>query len=262
MTLFSKVFLAVTLTASMSWAQKQTQSATVEKKTPPTAPPTNEPPQTGTDIKGTIAPSPTPKPMHFDAPAAEEPKAAPTSGASWSRPLFGVHAALGFPHVTTVGLDLVTASRTWGFALIGGAFNADGPESTKIDMKNTEVQARYHPWASAFYVGLGYGNHQVKIEKTENIQGFDAKAEANVKANYFKPQLGWIWQYDAGLSVGFELGYLAPSGNTTDFSSNAPGAITGTQEYLNLEKDVKDNGDKFGKMGLPFVTLLRLGWMF
>jgi hypothetical protein len=234
----SSAFLATILVASLAWAQ-----------TPPMAPPTNASPETMFDVKGTITPPP-----------AAKPEAAPSTNSS--RPLFGAHAALGFPHVLTAGLDLVTPGRTWGFALIAGAFTASGPESTNVGMTNTELQLRYHPWSSAFFVGLGAGNHQVKVDKVETILGSSVKAEATVKASYLKPQFGWIWQYDSGLSIGMEFGYLSPSGSTTDFTSNAPAPAQATQEYADLEKDVKDNGDKFGKMGLPFVSLLRLGWMF
>jgi hypothetical protein len=265
----SSALLVTTLMASVAWGKKQAQSTVVKDKAPPTAPPTNEPPETMTDVKGTIAPPPSATPAPFKVESTKETKETTketttevTHSTNSSRPLLGAHAALGFPHVLTAGLDLVTPGRAWGFALIAGAFTASGPESTNVGMTNTELQLRYHPWASAFYVGLGAGSHQVKIDKTETIQGNSVKAEATVKASYLKPQFGWIWQYDSGFSIGMEFGYLSPSGSTTDFTSNAPAPAQATPEYANLEKDVKDNGDKFGKMGLPFVSLIRLGWMF
>lgn len=260
----TSILLAVLMASPMAMARsKQSQTTRLPEKAPQAVPPTNQAPEQH-DVK-TLAPSEQKTIVLPETTAIEETKpapAAPVMASSSRSPHFGFHAALGFPHPTTAGLDYLSPSRQWGVSAIGGAFKQEIQDKVNADIQSLELQARYHPWSSAFYIGLGAGNHTVKADKTENVQGTMVRAEAEVKASYVTPQIGWIAMWDSGFTLGFQLGALIPSSTNTSFTSNAPTALQTTTDYLNLKKDVEDNGDKFGKMTVPYVSLLRVGWMF
>lgn len=131
-----------------------------------------------------------------------------------------------------------------------------------MKISNLELQLRYHPNATAFFWGLAAGNHIVTVTKTQTISGQSVSGEAKINAGYVTPELGWIATWNSGFTLGFELGWLVPTSNTTDFSSNAPAMVQSTPEYIKLKKDVEDQGDQLGKSGVPYVTVLRLGWVF
>ena len=187
---------------------------------------------------------------------------APEKSEESSEHYFGLHGALGFPHPVSAGLNYVHSSKLFSAELSAGAYNATISD-VKVGISNTEIALRYHPFAGSFYVGALAGNQKITAEKTEVISAVSVDAKVEVKSNYITPHLGWMWgMSDGGFFASMELGYQSPSSVKTDFTNNAPTAVQSTQEYLDLEKEVKDECDKFGKIGLPHVVLLKLGWLF
>lgn len=185
--------------------------------------------------------------------------ASSTSGGSHN---FGIFAGINVPHALTYGLDYRHSSRLWGASIGAGTLDAE-VEDVKAKMDSQEITARYFPWRSAFYVGLGYGKHEINASKTELIQGQNITVKASVDANYITPQVGWHWATSFGLTWGFEVGYLSPSGAKTEIDPGTTNpAVLNDPEYIALKKDAEDQGDKFGNTGLPFVTLLRVGYQF
>lgn len=131
-----------------------------------------------------------------------------------------------------------------------------------VDISNVELQFRYHPWMTSFFMGLATGNHVVKVSKSQVFMGQTVNGEAKINAGYVTPQFGWIKTWDSGFTLGLELGWLVPTSNSTDFTSNAPASVQSTSDYQQFESDVKDQGDQLGKSGVPYVTVVRLGWVF
>ncbi len=273
------------LTSSNGWGktisryttQIASKPSAADAKAPPATPPAQVEPAQADDL-GTITPpeqvgnsekaekalAPIEKDLkkqEAEKEKAEEKIEQKTSRTRELKSRLGLHATLGVPHPTEVGLDFLTANESFGFSLLGGSSSATFSD-TKIGISHMELQLRYHPWSSAFYLGLGTGNHTVKASKTETVSGVPVKAEVEIKSPYLSPQVGWIWLWDSGFNLGFQVGAIVPSGNTTSFTTDAPTLVQLHPDYLKLEKDVKDAGDKFGQSTLPLLTLVRVGWLF
>lgn len=262
------------IVASTSYAQ--TPSAE------PTLP--NKKQQVVQDIKGAVkvepeksktinlespAPSPTPAPAAATDKASDEsnePESlAPAAYAAESH-RFGFHGTAGIPHLMTAGLDYIHSSGFFGASLNFGGFGTK-TNDVEVSMGHTEIALQYYPFAGSFFVGALVGQQTLKGKKTQvNTQsGQTLTAEVTVKSNYITPHIGWNWIWDSGFNLGFEVGYQSPSSNSTDIVTNA--AAYGVTEANNAEyaaqvKDVRDKGDQLGKMGLPYLTLLKIGWLF
>lgn len=230
--------------------------------TPPSVPPTNEsiarpdaltvaPPAKAVEIL----------PEKTETKSETTPAAPVAADSGKSRGLVGLHAALGLPHPMTFGMDYITAGKMFSFSAIGGGFSREIEEVT-VGIRNLEFQFRYHPFSGSFYAGAGLGSHQITAKKKETITAVEVEAEVTVKASYVTPQIGWLWVWDSGLQMGFHFGYLSPRSVTTDLKTNADSTIQATNEYKNLEKDVKKQGNDIGDTALPVVSLLHIGWMF
>lgn len=269
MKVISSVLMSLVLSFAVSAsAQKKTgpvkpkpgapSKETSAPETPPAQSPTAEPEQT--------APTPAPEsvPLAPAEPVVEKPVPTPATDETQggSSHLFGLHAAVGLPHPVTVGLNYVHPSRLFSGELNFGSY-AMTASDVDVKMTNAEVGLRWHPFAGSFYLGALIGSRSLTAEKTETIQGIPVSAKAEVKSNYVAPHIGWMWGLDGGgFFVSMDVGALSPNGATTTFTSDAPGAVQGTQEYIDLDKEVRDQGDKLGTMTLPLWTLLKLGWMF
>jgi hypothetical protein len=181
-----------------------------------------------------------------------------------SRAGFDVHGQLGLPYGTAIGIDYFTESRSWSFGLNAGGFSGkDSANDVTYQLSQIGVSGRFHPWQSAFYLGIIVGAQTAKLSAKKLISGFEAQADLEVKNNFVTPNIGWMWVNKQGFSWGFELGAQLPSNAKTTLTSNTDNtAITSHPDYVQARRDAEDAGDKFGKMTLPHLTILRIGYVF
>lgn len=197
------------------------------------------------------------------APMEEKPAAA---AASSSPHYFGFHAAVGLPHPITYGLDYVHSSGYFSAGASVGSYSMKS-DDVEISLANTDLALRYHPFAGAFYLGVMIGNQTITAKKAETITngGFTqtVNAEVKVEANTMTPHLGWMWGVsDGGLFVSFDLGMQNPSGVKTTLTTDVDPTIASTQEYKDLEADVQKKGNDIGNTSLPYIGLLKIGYLF
>lgn len=226
---FSAPALLITIAFSLSVASAQTSP-----------PPLKSEPKTAVETK--------------PSPASEVPVASP------GEHLFGFHAALGFPHPISYGLNYVHPNKLLSAEVSTGSYSMT-VDSVRAKIQNTEGALRYHPFAGSFFLGALFGTQRITGDKTDSTYGFTGSAE--VKSNYLTPHLGWIWgQAGSGVFASFAIGYQSPSNVTTAFSSDASAAQQLTTEYQDLQTKVRDNAEKLGKMGLPYLGLFKIGYLF
>jgi hypothetical protein len=115
--------------------------------------------------------------------------------------------------------------------------------------------ARYYPWRARFYLGAAVGSRTFAASATDSSTGVDRKAKADVTSFYLAPELGWKFVWDGGFFMGIDLGYqiIVSKKVTLDI----PGGIDPKKS-----KDVTDAADNVGKIGLPVLTLLQVGYFF
>lgn len=186
--------------------------------------------------------------------------------------LYGITGALEFPHVLNFGLESMI-DRKWGVSLNYGSIsrNINGID---VGMKHYDVRLRYHPWKSSFFAGLALGQHLLTGEKSRDITYSGSThpvlttIKVNAKSNYVIPQIGWFSVWDAGFTIGFDLGVLVPTGARTNSEasfSNLPdgteSAIREDADFIKVQSDVEDTSKSYTKRPLPFLTMMRVGWM-
>ena len=192
--------------------------------------------------------------------------------------LYGFHADLNVPHILNYGVDFWNSSRTISVAASFGGYSQSGVgksgTDTGFDLKisNYEMALRYHPFQSAFYMGAILGQHTLTVEKTATYtylgQSRTTTITGKINASYVTPHIGWLWKADGGFTFGMDLGYLVPFGATKSIDEgsikNDPlyGNISSQSDYIDNRKSLDDQADKYGKTGLPFIALLRFGWLF
>lgn len=200
------------------------------------------------------------------APAPTEEKTAAAPGEHGAPHYFGLHAALGLPHPITYGVDYVHSSGYFSAGFSVGSYSAKS-EDVDVSLANSDLALRWHPFAGAFYLGVMVGKQTITAKKAETVTNGiiteTVNAEIKVESNTMTPHLGWMWGVsDGGLFVSFDLGMQNPSGVTTTFTTDAPPTVTGSQDYRDLEDDVKKKGNDIGNTSLPYIGLLKIGYLF
>jgi hypothetical protein len=194
---------------------------------------------------------------------------------------WGLTFSVGVPHPLWLGVDWL-ASPKFTLELGAGGLSvpfksADG-SSVNLGISAIDLRGRWHPWAGAFFLGAALGFQRVHGTATEPIaytqsgitQTVNVTADGTINAAYVTPQFGWMWVFSGGFTLGFDFGILVPISPRTQIDLVADSAlgntaidiVRSTASYQELESRVDDVGNRVGKLNLPYVTVLKLGWMF
>lgn len=175
---------------------------------------------------------------------------------------FGVHAALGVPHPLRVGVMYLHPGQSLSAEFNYGQYGIT-VQGTEASMTNLEVGLRFHPFKGAFYGGVYLGDRTVTAQESARISGQDITAKAEIKSKYLAPHVGWLWGADdGGFYSSVDLGWMSPSAVNTTFSTNGDAAIQATPEFQDIDRQVRDQGNKLGELSLPLWTIIKVGWVF
>ncbi len=178
----------------------------------------------------------------------------PTSGVITGA-LLGPHLNLvGLP--PAFGLEVRTLSNQLGVNFDFGLVPWVKVSQAKLSWQDYSLGLRWYPWAESFYLGARYGARTFKAKATDDTNPLNPlEASAKVNGTYIAPELGWHFAWRSGFFMGIELGYQLMVSHSSSF--DIPIGID-----AQTQKDIDDAADKIGKIGLPILTLLQLGWYF
>jgi len=194
----------------------------------------------------------------------------------WSLLRIGPTAQIGFPHPITYGVEGLFA-QVVSFGFSTGSYNVTQIDKANVKIKSWDIFARWHPFAGNFFLGGAYGKQEIKGRFEDDVNltlnGFPAtvpaRVDAEIKSNYISPRFGWMGVYPSGLTFGFEIGAQIPLSPDTKVDATIPGAsaaeeaaVKSTSDYKDLKKQADDAVKIFGKKTIPFLTLLKVGWLF
>jgi hypothetical protein len=260
--------VAMLLAAPAVMAQEPTADAKPDTAVNQEATQENAQPADGTAAPAPAAPS--------ASTTAQTPAAEPASDngpglfAPWR---FGIYGAATIPHPVTYGVDVMYKRDFSGGVSLGGFDLTLG--DVNVGMSHWDVRGRWHPFSGTFFLGLAYGNQSIDVEAKQDIdvtvsgvtQKVNTKINMGVDTTYTTPHIGWMGVWDAGFVLGFEVGYqVAMSSKAkelqmTTANAAANAALPATEDYRKLKKDVEDGAEQIGKTSLPYMALLKIGWM-
>lgn len=186
----------------------------------------------------------------------------------------GVTFMVGVPHPINLAIDkrldpkwsLGTAFGSLGAKLQGGSVN--------VSVTNLEARGRWHPFSGAFILGSILGYQNIVASGEQNIlAGFvsvPTKVSLSIKSLFLTPHLGWFWGWSSGFSIGFEFGVQVPLMPSSSFDisivdptlNSLLETVKQTSDYKALESKIETQANQIGNAVLPYVTALRLGWVF
>lgn len=165
----------------------------------------------------------------------------------------GIQAGFGVPYVSQMGLDLTLGPK---LTLSAGTNTLDislGEASVKLAMQ--EVGLKWHPFAGAFFLGIGGGSQELDVEAVDFLT--NGTASTNVTSTVTIAKLGWMWGKDNdGFWFGIDMAFISPSGGEVEV--DATGLTATDQAY----QDVIDAGEQFAETSYTNITMARLGYIF
>lgn len=170
---------------------------------------------------------------------------------------------LSFPHQFDGSLEMVFAGDI-GIKYSQSLKTSGVFEDNNIDLDNRMIALRAYPNRGSWFVGMGYGHHEVKVDRTDVVNGFDTTTYARIDSDYITPTTGFKWVYDNGISLGVEIGWIFGINSTTDIYSDqdANPLVSGNSDYYQHRQDAEDSISKYVSDGTISVGLLELGFTF
>ncbi|MCC2679842.1 MAG: hypothetical protein K0R29_2418 [Pseudobdellovibrio sp.] len=166
---------------------------------------------------------------------------------------YGVNFGLGIPYLTQLGVNYVDLANNFSAEARLNFFTVSvGIASVRLT--KPEINAKWHPFQGAFFVGMGWGIQYATATATE--PNTRAGIKYSVVSDTVTTTLGWLWGLsEPGFYGGFDFSYQNPYNVRTVIDSDVP---VNDDTY----NDAKDAGEKFGSLGLPLFTLIRVGYLF
>lgn len=189
--------------------------------------------------------------------------------------------SVSFPYPYQVGVGKVSRkgdSDLLGFGSLGFKLPSRGrAKNLKGNIAHLEYKHRSIPFKGhPFYYEWGGGVQSFSItgERTVNLSSddlsypIDVRADLKIYSVYLNPKLGFTWFHKGGLFTGFSFGYNLPVYSQASFQGTfieddyINQAVTDTESYAGLKSDIEFLGTKAGKLGLPYLQLFELGYIF
>lgn len=199
-------------------------------------------------------------------------------GSSFGDFRIGPVLTLGLPHPWNLSVETRIGDMI-SLGVGGGAFTYGLTiEDTDIDLSltNFDVRVGFHPMAGSLLIGMKLGQQQLVATANKDLGSLtvgsqvfnvDVEGEATVTTMYLTPFAGWAWLWDIGFFLGVEVGYQLALSSDSDLEletdpAEAKVIAEQTDEYKQIEEDIKTAQEDFGEAHLPYVALLRIGWLF
>lgn len=171
---------------------------------------------------------------------------------------------LSFPHELDGSLEMVF-SETFGIKYSSGLGVNGVIDNNHISLDNKLITLRAYPDQGAWFLGIGFGHHEINAHRTDTINGFETTTYAEIKSDYVIPTTGYKWFYQSGITIGVEVGWIfATNDVSTTLSSNQDNNpfVTGDSDYSKRRQDAEDSISKYVNSGTISLCLLELGYTF
>ncbi len=166
---------------------------------------------------------------------------------------YGVNGGFGIPYIVQAGVNYADLPNNFSAELRLNFFTLSAGVAS-VRLTKPEVNAKWHPFQGAFFLGLGLGHQVATATASEPNSG--AGVKFSVSSTVATTSLGWMWGLEnPGLFGGFDIGWQNPYHVYTSVDSDIP---SNSDAY----EDAEDAARKFGELGLPVITLIRLGYLF
>lgn len=188
----------------------------------------------------------------------------------------GPTLAIGFPHVVNYGIDVLWENMI-GFAIATGKTKVETFKPLSAEISNLDARLRWFPFKSSFFLGAAYGTQKVSANAVMNLKTtiggtvmkVPTEFEAEAETTYWTPHLGFFSIWDIGLTIGFELGaQLAVKSHTEldvtfkNLSAAQEAEMKSSKVYLEQKEKTREALKKIASETIPYVTLIRVGYMF
>ena len=122
--------------------------------------------------------------------------------------------------------------------------------------------ARVFPFRGPFFVGLRAGRQHLMADASVSAYGYTVPVGLSVDTTFLNPQIGFLWTWSPGLTLGIDAGLQIPLSSQSS-SSLQTAVPTLAQPFVASAQQTAENVAKAaGQTTLPTLDLVRVGFLF
>lgn len=208
-----------------------------------------------------ITPAPEPsrgQPVNRDKPSTDT-NQSPTSRIDRWR--VGALAGVGFPRPLAVE-GIVKLERALAFGLEYSALPQISVSDVQVQAWAITGSARVFPFRGPFFFGLRAGRQHLNAQASVSAYGYTVPVALGVDTTFLNPQLGLLWTWDPGFSIGIDAGLQIPLTSSTSSRIDATTPSSAQQYVTSAQNRMENVAGTVGQTVLPTVDLLRVGVLF
>lgn len=171
------------------------------------------------------------------------------ASAGFPRPL-SIEGIVKLERLLALGFEYSTLPRTRVSDVHFGAWAIAG-------------SARVFPMRGPFFLGLRAGRQHLSADAAVSGYGYTVPITLGVDTTFLSPQIGFLWTWDPGFTLGIDAGLQIPLSSDTSSSlarSTMPSAVQ--QAVSPAQRTAESVAGTVGQTVLPTVDLLKVGMLF
>jgi hypothetical protein len=169
-------------------------------------------------------------------------------GVSFPRPL-SVEGIIKLEKLAALGIDYSSLPQI-------------GVSGVQLTSWAVAGSGRVFPFRGPFFVGLRAGRQHLTADATVTAYGYAVPLELSVDTTFLNPQLGFLWTWNPGITLGVDAGLQIPLSSQAQSSVQAP-VPAAAQPYVSpTQQNLESVAKAVGQTTLPTLDLIRVGFLF
>jgi hypothetical protein len=174
----------------------------------------------------------------------------------------GALVGVGAPRPLSVEA-LLKIERTVALGLEYSALPSVNVSDVQLSCWALAGSARVFPFQGAFFVGLRAGRQHLNASTTLSGYGYSVPIAMGVDTTFLNPQIGFLWTWDPGFSIGLDAGVQIPLSSTSASTLASASMPTVVQSAVApVQQTMESIAREVGQTTLPTVDLVRIGMLF
>ncbi|HEY1536177.1 MAG TPA: hypothetical protein VGF76_19285, partial [Polyangiaceae bacterium] len=118
------------------------------------------------------------------------------------------------------------------------------------------------PFRGPFFLGLRAGRQHVTADASVSAYGYTVPVGLSVDTTFLNPQLGFMWTWNPGITLGVDAGVQIPVSSQASSSLQSPVPSVAQAAVSPAQQTLENVAKAAGQTTLPAVDLIRVGFLF
>jgi hypothetical protein len=174
---------------------------------------------------------------------------------------FGALVGVSFPRPLSVE-GIVKLEQLAALGLDYSSLPQIGVSGVQLTSWAVAGSARVFPFRGPFFFGLRVGRQHATADAVVSAYGYTVPVGLSVDTTFLNPQLGFMWTWNPGITLGVDAGIQIPVSSQASSSLQSPVPSVAQAAVSPAQQTLENVARAAGQTTLPTLDLIRVGFLF